>query len=140
MPRAAAEGFRPPALVTITCPGLQLLPSAKAHGMRSDISRGMCCPLRHIPGSSSVVTFYLAHTWNPWTHTEPKAHISWVLTQPPAAPAPRLVPHGFGKALVQGPVLKSSPQGGSQRWQVRLVCMAVIPQSNQEHSYTLLSH
>lgn len=37
--------------------------------------------------------------------------------------------HGFGKASGQGPVLKYSPQEGSQRWQKRVVYVAMIPQT-----------
>lgn len=32
----------------------------------------MCCPLRHILGNSSVLTFYLGCTRKPWTHPEPQ--------------------------------------------------------------------
>lgn len=133
MPQAAAEGFQLPALVAITCPGLQLLPSAKAHGMRGDISRGMCCPLRHILGSSSVLTFYLGHPQKPWTQRALDTHralsptlrltfhgCSFSLLQP------WLAPYGFGNASAQGSVLKSSPQESSQRWQIRVVYVAMI--------------
>lgn len=52
MPQAAAEGFQLPALVTITCPGLQLLPTATAHGVRGDMGhqQGDVQPTEAHPG------------------------------------------------------------------------------------------
>lgn len=108
----------------ITCPGLQLLPSAKAHGMRSDISRGCAATEAH-PREQLCSDLSLGHTGNSWTHTEPRGSHSMGT---PASCIPRALDGStFGKGSVQDPVLKSLPQEGSQRWQIRGVYVGVIP-------------
>lgn len=68
----------------------------------------------------------LGHKGNPWTHTEPQGSHS--TGAPSASCIPRALDGpAFGKGSVQDPVLKCSPQEGSQRWQIRGVYVAMIP-------------
>lgn len=83
-------------------------------------------------------TFYLGHTEPLHTPCAPRLTFygcSFSLLQPQCFGWLHMVlarPHA-------GPCSEVFAQESSQRWQIKVVYVAMIPQSNQEHSYTLLS-
>lgn len=71
---------------------------------------------------------------DPWAHTEPRGSGFCVLI-PCCSPGASAGSTGFWQGLGAEPCSEVFAPGGSQRWQIRVVYVAMIPQPNQEHSY-----